>query len=80
MVMENIEHEVKVKALYHRLLDMLNNERNVAVALDASSTLYVNVLDTIIGQRARDKARTTVEEIVEIHCRLEKTSHDTGNA
>jgi len=53
---------------------------NVAVAFDAASTLHVNALDTIIGRWAGDKARATVEEIVEIHCRLEKTSQGAGNA
>lgn len=78
--MENIEHEVKVKAMYHRLLDLLNSERNVAVAFDAATTLHVNVLDTIIGQWAGEKVIATVEEIVEIHCRLETTSQGAGNA
>lgn len=78
--MENIEHEVKVKALYHRLLDLLNRERNVVVALDATCTLHANVLDTFIGQWAGDKMVATDKEIAEIHCRLEKTSQGTGNA
>jgi hypothetical protein len=80
ILMENIEHEVKVTALYHRLLDLLNSERNIAVALDATCTLHVNVLDTIIGKWAGDKMIETDKEIAEIHCRLEKTSQEVGNA